>query len=102
MNLTTRQYVGRYNNLNSICEQLPPNFSADQKISERECIIIIIGKASKIHQIILSQQGFNPENGSMANLIDYCERAEINENIELGPKCSQRSTNASDSSDNEK
>jgi hypothetical protein len=75
MNLTTRQYVGRYNNLNSICEQLLPNFSAGQKISKRECIIIIAGKTPKIHQSILIQQGFNPENGSMADLINYCEHA---------------------------
>jgi hypothetical protein len=102
MNLTTRQYVGQYNNLNSICEQLQPNFSASQKVSKCECIIIIAGKAPKLHQNILIQQGFNPENGSMADLIDYCEHAEINENVKLGAKGSQRSANASESSSNEK
>jgi hypothetical protein len=60
-------------------------------------------KNPKLHQSILIQQGFNPDNnGSMADLIGKCERAEINKNVELGDKCSQRSTNASDSSDNEK
>ena len=84
--LTMRQFVGCYNNLNSICEQLPPNFNEAQKISARDCIIIIAGKAPKPHKKMMIQQGYNPENGSMQDLIDYCERAEINESVEHGAK----------------
>ena len=84
--LTTRQYVGYYNNLNSICAQLPPAFNDNQKLSERELIINIAGKAPKPHKKMLIQQGYNPENGSMADLIDYCERAETTENVEHGAK----------------
>lgn len=84
--LTTRQYVGYYNNLNAICAQLPPAFDDTQKLSERELIINIASKAPKPHKKMLIQQGYNPENGSMTDLIDYCERAETTENVEHGAK----------------
>ena len=43
--INMRQYIGCFNNLNTIREQLPPNFNAAQKLSERDCIIIIAKKA---------------------------------------------------------
>ena len=99
-NLTMRQFVGYYNNLNTICEQLPPNFNEDQKLDERECIIIIANKAPKPHKKMLIQQGYNPENGSMQDLIDYCERAETNEEVEHGAQFRKAQPDSSDSSDN--
>jgi hypothetical protein len=71
--MTTRQYVGYYNNLNVICVQLPPVFDDTQNLSERELIINIAIKARKPHKKMLIQQGYNPENGIMTDLIDYCE-----------------------------
>jgi hypothetical protein len=96
--LTTRQYVGYYNNLNALCAQLPPAFDDTQKLSERELIINIASKAPKPHKKMLIQQGYNPENGSMADLIDYCERAETTENVEHGAKSSNRKAQPESSS----
>jgi hypothetical protein len=84
--LPTRQYVGYYNNLNAICAQLPPSFDDTQKLSKRELIINIASKAPKPHKKMLIQQGYNSENDSMTDLIDYCERAETTENVEHGAK----------------
>ena len=97
--VTTRQYVGFYRNLNAICGQLPPLFNDTQLIGEREMIINIANKAPKDHKKLLIQHGFNPENGSMKELIDYCERAETNENVEHGAKESK--TKRYDSSDDD-
>ena len=83
-NLNMRQYVGCFNNLNALCEQLPPNFDANQKLSERDCILIIANKAPKSHKKMLCQHGYNPENGSMQELVEYCERAEVNDEVEHG------------------
>jgi hypothetical protein len=48
--LTTRQYVGYYNNLNALWAQLPPAFDDTQKLSKRELIINIASKAPKPHK----------------------------------------------------
>jgi hypothetical protein len=47
---------------------------------------------------MLNQQGYNPENGSMADLIDYCERAETTEKVEHGAKNSSRKAQPESSS----
>jgi hypothetical protein len=84
--LTTRQYVGYYNNLSAICAQLPPAFDVTQKLSERKLIINIASKAPKPHKKMLIQQGYNPENGSMTDLTDFCERAKTTKNVEHSAK----------------
>ena len=99
-NTTTRQYVGYYRNLNALTAQLPPLFNETQQITEREMIVTIASKAPKEHKKLLIQHGFNPENGSMEDLIDYCERAETNENVEHGAKDSKiKYPDSSDDSD---
>ena len=97
--MTTRQYVGYYNNLNAICGQLPPGFNATQKLTERELIINIAHKAPKNHKKMLIQQGYNPENGSMADLIDYCERAETTDHVLHGAIRDSNTMDYSSSSD---
>jgi hypothetical protein len=84
--MTMRQFVGYFNNLNAVCAQLPPLFDDSQKISARESIIILAKRAPKAHKAMLVQHGFNPENGSMEDFIDYCERAETNAHITHGAK----------------
>jgi hypothetical protein len=79
-----------YNNLNALCAQLPPAFD--------ELIINIASKAPKPHKKMLIQQGYNPENDSMADLINYCERAETTENVEHGAKSSSRKAQPESSS----
>ncbi len=97
--LTTRQYVGFYRNLNSMNEQLPPLFNDTQEIEEREMIILLASKLPKEYKKMLTSQGYNPENGSMEDLIDYCERVEINLNVELGATSKKKRYDSSDESD---
>ena len=63
-------------------------------------IITIASKLPKDCKKLLIQHGYNPENGSMEDLIDYCERAETNENVVHGAKDSKvKRYDSSDESD---
>jgi hypothetical protein len=94
--MTMRPFVRYFNNLNAICEQLPPLFNNTQKIAAQKSTIILAKRAPKAHKAMLVQHGFNPENGSIENFIDYCERAKTNAHITHG---AQDFANASSNSE---
>jgi hypothetical protein len=60
--------------------------------------MIIRSKAPKPLKQKANTTGLQPENGSMADLIDYCERAETTENVEHGAKSSTRKAQPESSS----
>jgi hypothetical protein len=70
-------------------------------ISNRESIIALAKRAPKAHKAMIIQHGFNLENGTIENFIDYCERTETSTLITHGAKDHHNAlSDSSDDSDN--
>ena len=79
--LTTRQYVGLVNDLNSRMAPLPPLFEDSQMLDESELVNSLANKATRTHKAMLIYQGFNPETANLETFVEHCERAETTDDI---------------------
>ena len=104
--LTTRQYVGLVQDLNSRMAQIPPLFDESKVLEESELVDFLANKAPKSHKAMLISQGFNPDTSSLATFVKHCERADTTDPIasakfvasdeESEPRSKKRSKSKSD------
>ena len=81
--LTTRQYVGLVRDINSRMTQMPPLFNENQQLDESELMDYLANKAPRSHKEIMILQGFNPETGYIATLIEHCKWAYTTDKISM-------------------
>ena len=70
--LTTRQCVGLVRDINSRMARIPPQFDEHQQLNEFELVDSLANKAPRSHKAMLISQGFNPETGDLAILVEHC------------------------------
>lgn len=75
-NIRTKAFAGLVEELNSYCQELPPNFNEAQKVNEDELREHIAKALPKKQQEILRQNGVDPRTTSMEDLVEIAERAQ--------------------------
>ena len=60
---------------------MPPLFDKNQQLDKSELVDSFTNKAPKSHKVMLISQGFYPEKGDMATLVEHFEQAETTDNI---------------------
>ena len=95
----TRQYVGAVHTLNGKLQDLPPNYTEDQKISNNDLLDVLAAQAPKKHKEMLTDHGFDPTTETVDKFIELCERAEIKEEISSGASSRHKTRFESDDSD---
>ena len=58
-----------------------PCLTKNQQLDESELVDSLADKAPRSHKAILISQGFNPETGDLATLVEHCERSDTTDNI---------------------
>ena len=60
---------------------MPPLFDKNHQLDKSELVDSFTNKAPKSHKVMLISQGFYPEKGDMATLVEHYERSETTDNI---------------------
>lgn len=74
--MTTREFSARLSELNQYLKQFPP-FEDNQELDEDEIIDIVEHAIPRSWQDNIVLQGYDPEDSSLADLVDFCERHEF-------------------------
>ena len=79
----TRKCVGAVHNINNYPTKLPPNYDIGNKLSDTTLLDPLSACFPKRTRTLLTEHGYNPENGTTDHFIELCERTEIAESIEF-------------------
>ena len=84
--MTTRTYTNHLLRINhSELPALPPAFSQNQKLSEDEMLDIVLHGIPKSWHKKMDEHDFDPHEGSLENLVSFCERLESAESHDSAP-----------------
>ena len=74
--MTTREFAARISELNQYLKQFPP-FEDNQELDEDEIIDIVEHAIPHSWQENIVLQGYDPDDSTLTDLVDFCERHEF-------------------------
>ena len=85
----TCKCVGAIFNINNYFTEFPTNYEVGQKLNGAALINPLLARLTKSPRNLLTEHGYNPENGTINRFTKLCERAEVAESIGVDKRTRQ-------------